>query len=825
DGSSFTGTINNITAIIDKIKKDSPTTIIYVQSILPVNNGYNIFGQSQSGTGIANINQQLPAICQSKGAIFIDVWSELRTSASDNNLNGNYTNDGLHMLGAGYCKWASVIQNYVGTSSTYTDKSFTPISNVNHRYINQRLSDFDALPVNNGDVLMLGDYYINTGEWHELLRNSKVKNRGIGIDMPATSISLDNLYDMLPYVIKGTPSKVFIYCGLVDLLGGTSSINAATNLNRSVEYIKSHSSAQIYIQSLLPRNNSAENAGKLTSYNTEIKKLADNNRVHYIDLYSSFIGDGNKINPLYASNASNISAIGYARWANLIYKDIDSAIQPLSENFIHLKSAINTAETLRAGVTLGTEVGCYSPTACTALDNAITEAKNTLASNTATPEDQVLQQQKLSTAIQNLKATLVLPLLSNTSSTYWYRLSTPDRGNRYITSQGNGRGVTGETSTATNNSQWKFTQRTDNTWDMINRANNTYLSPTASFNTQFTCTSAQPSTGWTLKPAEKLGRYIITSGTVQINQTNTAPVYNWGEGTNISDLGCQYKISSVETEVVKIPEAIYTLHSTIFDGNTPLRLSNEQATSIFALTNYTVVIDVTTASPLTNPQMLIGSSDTNNNSQFFGISLYNAKYFGVRYTNAAGVDAYYSKTFDNESDVLLRHQLIFTMKSTSPNYTYYKDGASLGGIDVLPTYPYTTFGTIPNVNAVTIGGVITANTPNKYPFKGTIHSLRIYPEPLTAAQIAAITYPEDTPVGITSPINAKKIITLDGTTLWTSDEGTSRALSIFSIEGKLIQQTENTASRSFNLSTLPHNTYIVRILTTNGQIHSSIIML
>ena len=49
--------------------------------------------------------------------------------------------------------------------------------------------------------------------------------------------------------------------------------------------------------------------------------------------------------------------------------------------------------------------------------------------------------------------------------------------------------------------------------------------------------------GGKVKPASELGLVIITSGSAQLNQTNSGlqyDIYNWGNGNNISDTGCQY---------------------------------------------------------------------------------------------------------------------------------------------------------------------------------------------------------------------------------------------------------------------------------------------
>ena len=183
DGAAAETTVANITAIMDSVRLKSPDTKLYVQSVLPVNSTFSNFGHNQRGALVASINALLPSVCAAKGATFVDVYSEMKTSETNINLNSNYTNDGLHLLGAGYAKWTRVVEELVGEElnlhSQFDSSTYTPISG--ETYVNQRISAFSALPVNEGDVLMLGDYYINTGEWHELLRNPKVKNRGVGI--------------------------------------------------------------------------------------------------------------------------------------------------------------------------------------------------------------------------------------------------------------------------------------------------------------------------------------------------------------------------------------------------------------------------------------------------------------------------------------------------------------------------------------------------------------------------------------------------------------------------------------------------------------------
>lgn len=133
----------------------------------------------------------------------------------------------------------------------------------------------------------------------------------------------------------------------------------------------------------------------------------------------------------------------------------------------------------------------------------------------------------------------------------WYSFCSSLRGNRYVMSNGTGMGVTGQTATyPLDEIEWRFVLRdgTNDEYDIVNRADESYLDPVATYNTQIYTTATQPSAGWKIGAAATQGMYIIYSGDTQLNQTNNSgnPVYNWGGGNNISDTGCQFTITAVE---------------------------------------------------------------------------------------------------------------------------------------------------------------------------------------------------------------------------------------------------------------------------------------
>lgn len=98
--------------LVKKIKEQSPATKLYLQSVMPVNNDYKRYkGLIGKEKTIMSFNKKIEEIANRHGATFIDLWPAL----ADNNgkLKRSYTNDGLHLTGAGYRAWTNLLQAYV----------------------------------------------------------------------------------------------------------------------------------------------------------------------------------------------------------------------------------------------------------------------------------------------------------------------------------------------------------------------------------------------------------------------------------------------------------------------------------------------------------------------------------------------------------------------------------------------------------------------------------------------------------------------------------------------------------------------------------------
>lgn len=237
--------------------------------------------------------------------------------------------------------------------------------------------------------------------------------------------------------------------------------------------------------------------------------------------------------------------------------------QCMDEQAEQVAAAIDEAHNL-IRTHVSDQPGYYVPATANALNTTLSGIEATLG-EAMTASERAEQLRTIQTAMNQFRQSLStakvsLPMATTSTDVYSYTLSTPLRSNRYATSTGAGNKVYG-TGNASNQSQWKFVQRTDDAFDIVNLGDGTYLSPNSAHNTALTTTTNIPSKGWTLKKSDEVGYMIITSGSVEMNQTNLTDnaskghyVYNWGGGSNISDTGCKYKIVLVShTELTPNP--------------------------------------------------------------------------------------------------------------------------------------------------------------------------------------------------------------------------------------------------------------------------------
>lgn len=112
-GTSKDTVFENIRTIARNIRRDSPKTKVFIQSILPVNPIYGLFKSHTDKTDeVMWINDRLKSWCAQEHFRFIDLFTHFK-SAGSNLMNPTLSNDGLHLTGDGYLLWVDVLTPYV----------------------------------------------------------------------------------------------------------------------------------------------------------------------------------------------------------------------------------------------------------------------------------------------------------------------------------------------------------------------------------------------------------------------------------------------------------------------------------------------------------------------------------------------------------------------------------------------------------------------------------------------------------------------------------------------------------------------------------------
>ncbi|WP_367175052.1 GDSL-type esterase/lipase family protein [uncultured Coprobacter sp.] len=187
-------------------------------------------------------------------------------------------------------------------------------------YYYQRASLFDILPITSKDIVFLGNSITNGCEWHELLKNKNVKNRGISGDV------ISGINDRIDEILKGKPSKIFLMAGINDISKGHSIAEITGNIDKLVKKIKKVSpKTKLYLQSLLPVNDYFGKFEEHTSrwqmvvpINEELKKIAKGNKLTYVNVYSLFANSSGKMNIQYTNDGLHLLGPAYIMWRDLI---------------------------------------------------------------------------------------------------------------------------------------------------------------------------------------------------------------------------------------------------------------------------------------------------------------------------------------------------------------------------------------------------------------------------------------------------------------------------------------------------------------------------
>ena len=183
-----------------------------------------------------------------------------------------------------------------------------------------RLGQFKSYPNSPKDIIFLGNSITQGVDWAELLQNPNCKNRGISGDITY------GVLERLSEVTEGKPAKVFVLIGINDIEHNIPDTLIVNNYRRIIRQIKAESpKTKIYFHTLLPVNNEFTQFKKhynkdehIAFVNTELKKIAEEEKITLIDLHPHFLDASNKLDKRYTQDGLHLNAEGYKVWAGIL---------------------------------------------------------------------------------------------------------------------------------------------------------------------------------------------------------------------------------------------------------------------------------------------------------------------------------------------------------------------------------------------------------------------------------------------------------------------------------------------------------------------------
>lgn len=105
--------VGMIRVTVERIRKESPDTKLYLQSLLPINESFGRYKRLAGKTNmIPEINKQLEELAKEKGLTYMNLFP-LFTEKGSNVLRAELTTDGLHLKEEGYKIWVKAIRKKI----------------------------------------------------------------------------------------------------------------------------------------------------------------------------------------------------------------------------------------------------------------------------------------------------------------------------------------------------------------------------------------------------------------------------------------------------------------------------------------------------------------------------------------------------------------------------------------------------------------------------------------------------------------------------------------------------------------------------------------
>ena len=191
-------------------------------------------------------------------------------------------------------------------------------------YYKRFLQFMDEPAITSKDIVMLGNSLTEGGgDWGKRLGKDNVVNRGISGD------EVMGVYDRLHQILPGKPAKLFLLIGVNDISHDLSTDSIVYRIDQTLTRIQKESpETKVYLQSLLPINESFNRYKRLTNktyqipeINARLEALAKEKKITFINLYPLFTEKGtNVLRKELTNDGLHLNDKGYQIWVDAIKK-------------------------------------------------------------------------------------------------------------------------------------------------------------------------------------------------------------------------------------------------------------------------------------------------------------------------------------------------------------------------------------------------------------------------------------------------------------------------------------------------------------------------
>jgi lysophospholipase L1-like esterase len=196
------------------------------------------------------------------------------------------------------------------------------VERVAQNHYAQRADFICRYPVNDGDIVFLGDSITDGGAWEELLPGVPLKNRGINADDTL------GVLKRLDEIAEAKPLAIFLLIGTNDVPWYTYRNDAEIlkNYNRILDRCKELSpGTKVFVQSILPRLKVY--ARRIRRLNTGLEALAAKHGFTFVNLHPAFVDANGALRTELTNDHLHLMADGYVIWVSLIKPYIDELVR------------------------------------------------------------------------------------------------------------------------------------------------------------------------------------------------------------------------------------------------------------------------------------------------------------------------------------------------------------------------------------------------------------------------------------------------------------------------------------------------------------------